>query len=211
MVPVTGSDSGSGSGSGPLVQPPSAREPRRRHRGRESRPADNDRGGGHCIAVSTSNSVYTLAFSRRFRIARHSTARHGTARLVNSRDLVAVRWLFATLAPQRANPGRLAVRGSLPPRQRVHTRRRSVTAATFPPLSRPVTIPRRFRGRSVPPRNFRMPRDAKSDRGRSWSRRLKRRSRATLEYRSPGCLRLHSARYLSRSIDVLSFGASLGQ
>lgn len=44
----------------PSRSTPGVREPRRRHRGRETRRADNDRGGGHCIAVSTSNPACTL-------------------------------------------------------------------------------------------------------------------------------------------------------
>lgn len=127
-------------------QPPFSREPRRRHRrGRETRRADNDRGGGHCIAVSTSNSVYTSAFSRRF-------LSYGTARLVSSRlvdgGISPRSVLFRHPRAARASPVDRPSKGFITPSatNTCTVRRRSVVAASFPPLQRPVVVPRRFRG-----------------------------------------------------------------
>lgn len=101
--------------------------------------------------MSTSNPVYTSAFSRRA-FVRHGTARHGTARLVDG----GISPLRAFSPPSHRTRERVpSDRPSgvhYPLRRRVHaticgvSRGRRV-AASFPPRNVPVvTIPRRFRG-----------------------------------------------------------------
>lgn len=160
--------------------------------------------------MSTSNSVYTSAFSRRFRTARHGTARHASS-TAESRRCEPFRRPRIARGSEPRPTGRQGVH--YPLRRRVHaticgvSRGRRV-AASFPPRNvLVVTIPRRFRGGRI----FEYP-AMRSWPGKSWSRCFK----TTFANASRAAYRGHGGasdtrRNLSRSIDVLSFGVSLGQ